>query len=50
MDGVVLWIRSNQDVIDVYKKTKTECNYLHRSDNEFLMFLLEAAANVISIG
>ena len=50
MDNVVIWIRSNRDVVDAYRKTKADCNYHHKSDNDFLMFLLEAATNVLSIG
>ena len=50
MDNVILWIKSNKDVVDAYKRTKVDCNYHNKSDNDFLMFLLEAATNVLSIG
>ena len=50
MDNVILWIKSNRDVVDAYKKTKHECNYHHKSDSDFLMFLLDAATNVLSLG
>lgn len=49
MDNVILWIKSNKDVVDAYKRTKVDCNYHNKSDNDFLMFLLEAATNVLSI-
>ena len=50
MDNVILWIKSNRDVVDAFKKTKADCNYQNRTDNDFLVFLLEAATNILSIG
>ena len=40
----------NQDVHGFYLKQKTEFHFNQKSDNDFLMFLLDTAVRVISIG
>ena len=40
----------NTDVLGFYQKQKAEFHFDHKTDNEFLMFLLDSAVRVISIG
>jgi hypothetical protein len=40
----------NTDVHNFYIKQKQEFHFTQKSDNEFLMFLLDTAVRVISIG
>ena len=46
----VLPISANHDVLGFYHKQKSEFHFQDKSDNEFLMFLLDTAVRVISIG
>ena len=40
----------NTDVLGFYQKQKSEFHFQQKTDNEFLMFLLDTAVRVISIG
>ena len=46
----VLPIYANTDVHGFYNKQKSEFHFQQKTDNEFLMFLLDTAVRVISIG
>ena len=46
----ILPIYANTDVHGVYNKQKSEFHFQQKTDNEFLMFLLDTAVRVISIG
>ena len=43
-------ISANPDVLKLYHKQKTEFHFQQKSDNEFLVFLLDVAVKVISFG
>ena len=38
------------DVLGFYQKQKTELHFDQKTDNEFLMFLLDSTVRVISVG
>ena len=46
----VLTIQADLDVLNHYHKQKSEFHFQQKSDNDFLMFLLDTAVRVISIG
>ena len=46
----VLTIKANTEVLGFYHKQKSEFHFQEKTDNEFLMFLLDTAVRVISIG
>ena len=43
-------INANTEVLGFYHKQKSEFHFNEKTDNEFLMFLLDTAVRVISIG
>ena len=43
-------IKANTEVLGFYQKQKSEFHFQEKTDNEFLMFLLDTAVRVISIG
>ena len=43
-------IHANTEVLGFYHKQKSEFHFNEKTDNEFLMFLLDTAVRVISIG
>ena len=43
----ILPIYANTDVHGVYNKQKSEFHFQQKTDNEFLMFLLDTAVRVI---
>ena len=45
-----LHIQANTEVLGFYQKQKAEFHFREKTDNEFLMFLLDTAVRVISIG
>ena len=45
-----LHIQANTEVLGLYQKQKAEFHFQEKTDNEFLMFLLDTAVRVISIG
>ena len=46
----VLTIKANTEVLGFYHKQKSEFHFQEKTDNEFLLFLLDTAVRVISIG
>ena len=46
----VLTIQGDIDVIDHYNKQKSVFHFDQKKDSDFLMFLLDTAVRVISIG
>ena len=43
-------IVANPDVLKLYHKQKSELHFQQKSDNEFLIFLLDVAVKVIRFG
>ena len=43
-------IQTTSDVFNLYLKQKTEFHFQQKSDNDFIVFLLDTAVRVISIG
>ena len=43
-------ISANLDVLKLYHKQKVEFHFQQKSDNEFLIFLLDVAMKVITFG
>ena len=50
MEVQVSPITANIDVLKLYHKQKTEFHFQQKTDNEFLIFLLDVAIKVISFG
>ena len=46
----VLTIKGDVDVINHYQKQKSEFHFDKNKDSDFLMFLLDTAVRVISVG
>ena len=47
---MVDYIIPQKEVLDLYRKQKSEFNFHQRSDDEFIVFLLDTASRVLSIG
>ena len=43
-------ISTTPEVFNLYLKQKTEFHFTQKSDNDFMLFLLDTAVRVISIG
>ena len=43
-------IQTTSEVFDLYLKQKSEFHFQQKSDNDFIVFLLDTAVRVISIG
>ena len=44
------YIHPKRDILQLYRKHKSEFNFHLRSDDDFLVFLLNTASKVLSIG